>query len=84
MNSSAFSKLESQINLEFENLRRALDRHSALVVKCRAEVPNEIEIDALANTLHSFYTGIENIFKRIYLVSEGEPPSGPSFHKDLL
>jgi hypothetical protein len=84
MNLSEFSKLRSQIDLEFENLRKALDRHPELVVKCRTEIPNPLEIDGLANMLHSFYTGTENIFKRICLALEGEAPTGPSYHKDLL
>jgi hypothetical protein len=34
--------------------------------------------------LHSFYTGIENIFKRIALGIDGEIPTGITSHSDLL
>ena len=34
--------------------------------------------------LHSFYTGVENIFKRIALEIDGELPSGDYWHRQLL
>jgi hypothetical protein len=34
--------------------------------------------------LHSFYTGVENIFKRIALQIDGDIPSGYASHSDLL
>ena len=34
--------------------------------------------------LHSFYTGIENIFKRIAIELDGAPPTGEAWHRDLL
>ncbi len=34
--------------------------------------------------LHSFYTGIENIFKRVALEIDGDIPSGYASHSDLL
>jgi len=34
--------------------------------------------------LHSFYNGVENIFKRIALELEGEVPAGSSWHSELL
>ena len=43
-----------------------------------------MEIDALAALLHSFYTGIENIFKRISATLDNGPPGGPFWHVELL
>jgi hypothetical protein len=34
--------------------------------------------------LHSFYSGIENIFKRIALEYDGELSKGDAWHRDLL
>lgn len=34
--------------------------------------------------LHSFYTGIENMFKGIALELDGAPPSGESWRRSLL
>jgi len=54
-------KLKKQIHLELEQLDLLLKRYRNLIEKCRTEAPTEIEIDALATLLHSFYTGVENI-----------------------
>jgi len=34
--------------------------------------------------LHSFYTGVENIFKRVAVEIDGAPPTGESWHRGLL
>jgi hypothetical protein len=34
--------------------------------------------------LHSFYTGIENILKRIAVALDGGLPKGENWHRDLL
>ena len=49
-----------------------------------SEPPNDIELSALAALLHSFYTGVENIFKRIAVELDGEPPRGEAWHRQLL
>lgn len=60
-------KLAKQINVEREQLRRLIAIHSKLLVNCASHIPNDIELSALAALLHSFYTGVENIFKRVRL-----------------
>jgi hypothetical protein len=34
--------------------------------------------------LHSFYTGVENIFKRVAVELDGEAPRGEAWHRQLL
>ena len=34
--------------------------------------------------LHSFYNGVENIFKRIALELDGQLPNSRTWHRDLL
>jgi hypothetical protein len=78
------SKLAKQIRVELEVLHRLLERHPELLEKCGHEVPTSLEIDALASMLHSFYTGIENIFKRIQVTMD-EPTDDTGFgHAALL
>ena len=77
-------KLRKQIAVELQQLNRLLEVHQPLLVKCASEAPSEIEISALAAMLHSFYTGIENIFKRIVLESGDALPSGEAWHRGLL
>ena len=46
--------------------------------KCPTTAPTEIELSALAALLHSFYTGVENVFKRVAMELDGEPVRGDS------
>jgi len=41
-------------------------------------------IDSLALSLQSFYTGCENLFRRIAASVDGELPAGERWHADLL
>ena len=50
----------------------------------KEENSDVIERSALAAMLHSFYTGIENIFKRVAVEIDGEPPTGDFWHRQLL
>ena len=42
------------------------------------------EREQLQRLLHSFYTGMENIFKRVAVELDGEPVRGDSWHRELL
>jgi HepT-like protein len=84
MNSSAWDKFRRQQATEREQLQRLLSGIHPLLSRCRESVPNEIELSALAATLHSFYTGVENIFKRISMELDGEPVRGDNWHRELL
>jgi hypothetical protein len=77
-------KLGKQIGVEREQLNRLIEVHRPLLAKCVSQPPNDIELSALAALLHSFYTGIENIFKRIAVEIDGAPPRGEAWHRQLL
>jgi hypothetical protein len=84
MNSSAWDKFRKQQATEREQLQRLLSGIHPLLSRCRDTAPNEIELSALAATLHSFYTGVENIFKRVSVELDGAPVHGDNWHRDLL
>jgi len=84
MNSSAWDKFRKQQAAEREQLRHLVSRIQPLLTKCRDTAPTEIELSALAATLHSFYTGAENIFKRVAVELDGEPVRGDVWHRELL
>ena len=79
-----WDSLGEQVTLERGQLHRLLRVYRPLLEKCAASPPNDIELSALAAMLHSFYTGIENIFKRTTLELGDPMPGGESWHKDLL
>ncbi len=78
------NRLRKQVEAEHEQLRRLLATHEPLVRKCADSEPDAIELSALAAMLHSFYTGIENIFRRVQLELGEELPQGPGWHRQLL
>jgi hypothetical protein len=84
MNSFAWDKFRKQQAAEREQLQRLLSRIQPLLTKCRDTAPTEIELSALAATLHSFYTGVENIFNRVAVEIDGEPVRGEVWHRELL
>ena len=77
-------KLAAYIDVELAQLRQLLADHRPLLLKVRTDPPDGIERSALAAMLHSFYTGIENLFKRIAIECEGGPPASPTWHRTLL
>ena len=77
-------KLAAYIDVELAQLRQLLADHRPLLLKVRTDPPDGIERSALAAMLHSFYTGIENLFKRIAIECDGGPPAGPAWHRALL
>jgi hypothetical protein len=61
-----------------------LGTYQPVLDKCATNPPNDVEIAALAAMLHSFYGGIENIFKRIAEELDGQSPHGGAWHRELL
>lgn len=74
----------SQINLEIHNLHRLIDTYRPLLEKVKLQDPDNIEIAAFASMLHSFYSGFENIFKRIAKDIDDILEKSDSWHMDLL
>ena len=84
MNSSEWDKFRKQQATEREQLQRLLSGIHGLLAKCLTTAPTEIELSALAALLHSFYTGVENIYKRVAVELDDEPVCGDSWHRELL
>jgi len=79
-----WDSLRKQVAFERTQLRRLIDTHRPLLEKCATAPPSEIELSALAALLHSFYNGIENIFKRMALELGERLPSSEFWHMHLL
>jgi hypothetical protein len=67
-----------------EQLHRLLGQHGSLIAKSKNHNPDINETAALAAVLHSFYTGVENILKRISIEIDGSAPQGEFWHTELL
>lgn len=70
--------------LELALLHRLLQGNHDLLDRVRDEEPDGTELLACAALVHSFYNGVENIFKRIAREIDGLLPGGQKWHSDLL
>ncbi len=78
------AKLQRQVEVELEQLNQLVDTYQSLLHQSAQQQPNNIELAALATLLHGFYTGVENIFKRIVVELGDTLPSSEFWHRDLL
>ena len=78
MSSDIFSK----IRLEFSQLHKLLEIFHSLLERVKTQEPNEVELLALAGILHSFYSGFENIFKRVAQDIDGGFRKTDSWHAE--
>jgi hypothetical protein len=76
--------VEEQVAVEQAQIAQMFEAYQAAIRKSSQYEPDFIEMSALATMLHSFYTGVENIFKRVALEIDGDIPSGYASHSDLL
>jgi hypothetical protein len=74
----------SKINLELSLLNKLLDSFDSLIDQVKTREPTKVELIALAGILHSFYSGFENVFKRISQDIDGGLKKSDSWHADLL
>jgi hypothetical protein len=78
------SDIFSKIRIEFLQLHKLLEIYHSLLERAKTQDPNEVELLALARILHSFYSGFENIFKRVAQDVDGGFRKTDSWHADLL
>jgi hypothetical protein len=72
------------VGIEKDQIDQLFAAYKPVLLKVSRETPDFIELAALATMLHSFYTGIENIFKRIAMEIAGSIPTGMTSHSDML
>jgi uncharacterized protein YutE (UPF0331/DUF86 family) len=76
--------LKSEIQAELGKIQKVTDEIGSLYNKIKDKTPSLFELSAMATFLHNFYSGIENIMKRIATSLDNDVPSGTSWHTDLL
>lgn len=80
-------QVAAQIRFELTQLERLLASYQDLLARfaqTSAGEPTLIETTALASVLHSFYTGVENIFQLVAKRVDRQLLSGERWHRDLL
>jgi len=82
-NCTVSRELIEDTQVELQQVQDLLARHRALLVP-PAGGEGPVQTMALAALLHSFYTGIENVFRRIGEQCDGGLPSGAAWHRELL
>lgn len=80
----SLEKAISHINFEIQQIDELFISYNELFEKSRVEEPSLIELTAIGSVLHSFYNGIENIFKTIGKNIDGKLPVGHHWHSELL
>jgi hypothetical protein len=77
-------ELKEQLAVEQEQLQQLFEVHRPLLERCRVQEPDAIELSALGAFLHSFYTGVENLFRRVTLELGSRMPQGEAWHQRML
>ena len=75
---------KEKINLEISKLDILVDKSSLLLAKCNSSEPDFFDLNAIGSILHSFYNGLENIFKLIHKAADGKPLTSTTWHSELL
>ena len=79
-----WDKVRRELALELDLLDRLMTEFRPIMPKIGAgETPGNVELLALAAILHSFYVGVENVFKRIAVEVDGGLPHGAAWHRKL-
>lgn len=77
-------KIIKEIIFEIGQIDRLFQSYAELLEKVKKNEPDLIEITALASVLHSFYTGLENIFLYVAKGIDKDVPTDSAWHRKLL
>ena len=80
---SKYLALIGRVNQTLNDLEQVIKRIELLFNKYQISLDDGY-LDAVALNLHSYYSGIERIFKDIALNVDKSLPSSPEWHQDLL
>lgn len=78
------NNIKEKIILEISKIETLVEKSYILLEKSKIQKPDFIEINAIGSVLHSYYSGLENIFKLIYKSFDEKPLSSNVWHSELL
>ncbi len=76
--------LQTRIAQELNDIRDAVKRVENKLAEISQTVPDDFTIGGFANYVHSFYNGVENIFKLIAEYVDESLPRSAAWHRELL
>lgn len=77
-------EITSRVEFEIGQIDHLLAVYADLLARTRERQPDVVETAALALLLHSFYNGLENIFRAVAKTLDEARPDGPNWHRELL
>jgi hypothetical protein len=74
----------SQVGFEIGQIDQLFKSYADLLERVQKNMPDLVEVTAVASVLHSFYNGLENIFLSIAKGIDADVPAGSQWHRHLL
>lgn len=76
--------IKKQICFKIDEIDKLFIEYDSIFKKIDEKEPDLYDVTILASVLHSFYNGLENIFKIIAKNIDNNVPSGNKSHQELL
>lgn len=75
---------KEKINLEIIKIDTLVNKSSLLIIKCKNTEPDFFDLNAIGSILHSFYNGLESIFKLIHKSTDNFTFTTTMWHSELF
>lgn len=75
---------KGKINLEISKLDTLVNKSLLLLEKCKSQEPDFFDLNAIGSILHSFYNGMESIFKLINKAFDNKALTNTMWHSELF
>ena len=75
---------KEKLKLEISKIDSLVSKSSVLLCKCKVQEPDFIELNAIGSILHSYYNGLESIFKLIHKSNGGSSLTSTMWHSELF
>ena len=76
--------VKEQIEFKINDIDKLFSEYELIFEKIKTATPDLFDMTILGSVLHSFYSGLENIFEIIAKNVDGNVPSGNKSHQELL
>lgn len=76
--------IKGKISLEITKIDVLVEKSSVLLEKCKITPPDFVELHAIGAILHSYYNGLESVFKLIHKATDATPLASTMWHSELF